>query len=465
MDQINKLGKDRLHRVGLQSDNRVECLRRLNDDRARKEDAEDERIRKERERVHQAKLEEEQREALVNEIERRQLEELREEKLRQAIRENSVELRELERKLDYAYMNKSRALQIQQRALSAMEEQQREARLIAEMNAQLEQARLAEIQKEEETYVRSRQYKRALQDQLEETEARKQAEWEQFLKEKAMVDEIVRKIAEEDEREVLQRLEKQRETKQYIEEFIREREAWRAQEAERLQKENEKIESYARSQQQREDEKAAKKADVDNERNLIYDKLAAEMERKERESRELEQLRVELYQEEEEERARRRDQELLESRIRKRLEMIAAYRSQIAEKRNRALQAREDEEKFRHKMMQKFAEDEKIEQLNAQKRRMKQIEHKRAVDALIEERRAIARRAAEREAERTRREKDLEMYRQQVIEQERQRLLREHAEQLLGYLPKGVLRDQADLDMFDEEFRRRFESKLAKDSD
>jgi hypothetical protein len=37
--------------------------------------------------------------------------------------------------------------------------------------------------------------------------------------------------------------------------------------------------------------------------------------------------------------------------------------------------------------MTKFAEDDRIEQMNAQKRRMKQVEHKRAVDELLDERR------------------------------------------------------------------------------
>ena len=38
-------------------------------------------------------------------------------------------------------------------------------------------------------------------------------------------------------------------------------------------------------------------------------------------------------------------------------------------------------------MLTKFAEDDRIEQMNAQKRRMKQMEHKRAVERLIDERR------------------------------------------------------------------------------
>lgn len=38
-------------------------------------------------------------------------------------------------------------------------------------------------------------------------------------------------------------------------------------------------------------------------------------------------------------------------------------------------------------MLEKFAEDDRIEQMNAQKRRMRQLEHKRAVERLIEDRR------------------------------------------------------------------------------
>lgn len=49
--------------------------------------------------------------------------------------------------------------------------------------------------------------------------------------------------------------------------------------------------------------------------------------------------------------------------------------------------AKEEEETFRKAMLAKFAEDDRIELMNAQKQRMKQLEHKRAVEKLIEERR------------------------------------------------------------------------------
>lgn len=47
----------------------------------------------------------------------------------------------------------------------------------------------------------------------------------------------------------------------------------------------------------------------------------------------------------------------------------------------------EEEDAFRKQMLAKFAEDDRIEQMNAQKRRMKQLEHRRAVEKLIEDRR------------------------------------------------------------------------------
>lgn len=48
---------------------------------------------------------------------------------------------------------------------------------------------------------------------------------------------------------------------------------------------------------------------------------------------------------------------------------------------------REEEEALRQQILAKFAEDDRIEQLNAQKRRMKQLEHKMAVEKILEDRR------------------------------------------------------------------------------
>ena len=57
-----------------------------------------------------------------------------------------------------------------------------------------------ERQKEKERYVQSVHYQQDLESQLEEQERKKQEAYEEFLKEKLMIDEICRKIYEEDQR-------------------------------------------------------------------------------------------------------------------------------------------------------------------------------------------------------------------------------------------------------------------------
>ena len=49
------------------------------------------------------------------------------------------------------------------------------------------------------------------------------------------------------------------------------------------------------------------------------------------------------------------------------------------------------EEEFKAKMAQKVAEDERLEQMNAQKRRMRELQHKRDIEQLWQEKLAVYR--------------------------------------------------------------------------
>lgn len=67
--------------------------------------------------------------------------------------------------------------------------------------------------------------------------------------------------------------------------------------------------------------------------------------------------------------------------------MERAYQEALAFKETRTQAEREEEDRYRRAMMAKFAEDDRLDQMNAQRRRMKQLEHKREVERLIEDRR------------------------------------------------------------------------------
>lgn len=60
-------------------------------------------------------------------------------------------------------------------------------------------------------------------------------------------------------------------------------------------------------------------------------------------------------------------------------EMMEANKKQMAMKAERTAAAAREEAAARQVMLDKFAADDRLEQMNAQKRRMKALEHKREV--------------------------------------------------------------------------------------
>ena len=102
----------------------------------------------------------------------------------------------------------------------------------------------------------------------------------------------------------------------------------------------------------------------------------------------MEQVRQDLYLEEQEEKARLADIAQDEKKKQQREELQRQHSEQMYYKELRRQAELEEEEEFKRQMLAKFAEDDRIEQMNAQKRRIKQQEHKRAVEKLLEDRRA-----------------------------------------------------------------------------
>ena len=84
-------------------------------------------------------------------------------------------------------------------------------------------------------------------------------------------------------------------------------------------------------------------------------------------------MRNDLQVEEAEERARAAEREAEAKRLRQLHELQAAKDYQLKLKAERQAEERRMEEDFKIKMAQKFAEDERLEQMNAHKRRMREL--------------------------------------------------------------------------------------------
>lgn len=77
----------------------------------------------------------------------------------------------------------------------------------------------------------------------------------------------------------------------------------------------------------------------------------------------------------------------MEKRIRQKLMIQQSFQEHKAFREIQKQRQKEEDQAFRETMMAKFAEDDRIEQMNARKRRMKQLEHRHEVEKLIEDKR------------------------------------------------------------------------------
>jgi len=430
-----------------QSERNVEGMRRCRSEAAERRDLfmDYTHVKGEQERERRRIIgEAEQR--LADEIARRNAEATRKEQDRRRICDGSEELRALKEKLHSAKVNKERAQQL----LQIEVKKERERRLDHVLDEHCENERLEHIELEHKLEIEKMKQRERVkvinQQQIAMKEVQREEAMQEYVQEKARVEELVARIEREDIEEQAARAQKQRESKEQLLAFSRDQ-AERQQALEQAEyEENQKIAQYAADKAAREEEHAQMKerAHKEKERRQLAIIKAAEIAGKEKE--ELENLRNELHEEEHEAEKRRRE----ELQQRKKLEDVEEMKRacelqhQMMEKKKAA--ALEEEERIRQILLAKYAEDDRIEQLHEHKRRMKLEAHKREADRLLAMRRETynAQREAEREEEL--RNRGQEQDRQAIIEEERQKLLREHGIPLRNFLPKGTFQRQEDYD-------------------
>ena len=165
----------------------------------------------------------------------------------------SYELRELESKLREAYVSKERHAQRVEKEAHKFDGLVEDAAIMKRMKEEAERAEREQHARDAVKSVEMQHYKQDLHRQMEEKELSKQKAYEEFLKEKLLIDEIVRKIYEEDQREIERKMLAQKATREFVEEFKKQRELWKQQERAVMEAENAKIRQYASLQKERDD--------------------------------------------------------------------------------------------------------------------------------------------------------------------------------------------------------------------
>lgn len=210
------------------------------------------------------------------------------------------------------------------------------------------------------------------------------------------------------------------------------------------QEEADQIEKYAQDKREREQRAADEREKAEKEKERKYMKIVKAAEHASKEKEEFELLRNELHHEEHEVEARRREELQQRKKLEDREEMKRASQLQMHMQEDKKAAALVNEERIRQVLLAKFAEDDRLEQAHEHKRRMKVEGHKREVSRLIELRREAFDQQREAEREYERHLRDGEGDRQKIIEEEKQKLLAEHAVPLRHFLPKGTLDNMED---------------------
>jgi len=384
---------------------------------------------------------------LADEMAKRKAEQMRQDMDRRRICDGSEELRALKERLHMAKVNKERAQQ-----LLEIEVRKEKDRLTDHLqaehmyNQQLEEAELDHKLQIEKVKQRER-VKVINQQQIAMKEAQREEAHQEYVKERTQVEELVAKIAQEDATEAAARAEKRAETQAMLRKFMQEQKETQQKLEREEREENERIEQYARDKREREERLAAEKAEAEKEKTRILNAMLGQMEAKSKEAEELELLRNDLHLEELEAESKRREELKMRKALEDKEEMKNAYLFQMKAKEEKALRARDEEDRIRAELMRKFAEDDRLEQLAEHKRRMKTEQHKREAERLVELRREMYEmaRQSERDAQEAARED--EGKRQVIIEEERRRLLEEHAQELKNFLPKHTLESMEDYEL------------------
>ena len=240
----------------------------------------------------------EQNQNIATELDREIAEEHRRAREIQRICEEAPELKELEKQLKIAYLSKERNAQLQEKVLLQTLEKERTQAIEDKMEFDRQMALKSEGDKSDEKRKLYEDQREVLLRQIAEKEEALAEAQKQTEMDKATVDDIVRRINEEDEMEMRRRYEEKEASRKMIKEYEEQRNREIAAKKAAEKAEEDAINAYNRSVEERGAGIAAKKQAKKDEEDRKLAIIVAETERKRKAEEEFNNLRDMLWEEE-----------------------------------------------------------------------------------------------------------------------------------------------------------------------
>jgi len=433
--------EDQLQLVKVQMEQKTRfgnLVRFMNKQKREFEDEQEIYVRKEQAALNEYQHEREN--SLARELDSIKRDEIRQLKLRQQLRENSHELRDLERKLKAAYVNKELAAQIAQKEADKINDKIEAQRTYEIMQEAIIREEELKRTMAEEDILKKAQYKQELQEQIILGEKSKRYLYEEFLREKKMIDDIIQRIHDEDERMIQEKMCKMMKTRQEMMAFKAAQDRWKQKKKEEIERENQRIKEFLEKKSADVSKRLEEKKKKEEAKAIIQESLAKQIYEERVRKKERDDILMELMLEEQKEEQDRRYRQDVEKHIRQKLEIRESLGVQVKEREEKLRQEAAEDTKYKEQLLEKMAEDERLEQMSAQKKRMRMLQLRRDVEQMMIDRRQ--KRAEDMQLLIKLKEQDDKEIedRRKIIEEERIQLLKEHVKNLIGYLPKGLLK-------------------------
>ena len=225
-------------------------------------------------------------------------------------------MQEIKKKIKLAQLNKERSKQIYENQTRRLNNLIKDAEEDEDILKNLEEEKIRESKQENKKRLMALHSKYIIQQQMKDRSKQREESKYEYMRDKSLVDNIVKQIAEEDLDALRRDKEKKELAKQYMEESYKEKEERRLKQKEMEKQLKEKEREYFESVAKRESEQKAKKQLIQDEKDRIFNKLSEEKRRALAEKEYWENVRNELYLEEQRRKDKIKELEELEKKQR-----------------------------------------------------------------------------------------------------------------------------------------------------
>ena len=350
---------------------------------------------------------------------------------------DSDEIKELKDAIEHAKLNKILSRQMNQNLLlrkqKLIKEAEEEELVLKEIenekrkDGEEKEKKKIEFLKNREINLQQIRDKKLLQEQAE----------KEYERDKKLVDDIVKKMIEEDIAAKKEDQRKKEINKLFMQNAYKERDLLKQKEFENEKKQEEEIKKYHESVAQREKNVAQKKNDLQKQKDKIFNKLCEEEAKRKAEQDYWDTVRSELHMEQDLKKTKLKEKEEEEKRQKMKDDVINSALKQMQFKEMKKKEEEANDAKYKEKLLEKYAEDEKLEKEKQQKQRDQLIEIQNAIQKQREEKYIQFQKQREKEMNEYNKLKQEEDAKKYIIEQEKLRLLKENEELLKKYYPTG----------------------------